>query len=197
MDYPNIQLISILPDNLAEDENISAIAEGAEIHLNAIAHDILNALPLMPNLDNLPERIVDLLAWQFHVDFYDSASTLDAKRDRVRTAIEDHRIAGTRAGMQRALEYVFDSDDFDIVEWWERDPPGEPYTFFVFIHVPFTSEQFERAVAISAVLGNVRSRWIGYITWAELEELNYTWAALKALGLQWQQLTYYYIYGPA
>ena len=195
----NIGLVGVLPPSIAGDSNVQAAAVAVGGQLQALAVDIGASLPLMPNLDRLPERIVDLLAWQFHIDFYDATSTLEAKRARVRAAIEDHRIAGTRAGMERALEAVFTSTDFDIVEWWEMDPPGAPYTFWVFIHVPFTGEQFDRAVELGRVLGNVRSWWIGYITWDQLEalEAHYTWDELEALGLTWQQLTYYYIYAPA
>lgn len=189
----------MLPENLRDDENVAAAAGAVEEHLKAVVVDIRNALPLLPNLDNLPDRIVDLLAWQFHLDFYDTSSPIAERRDRVRNAIEDHRIAGTRRGMERALRAVFGSEDFELVEWWEMDPPGEPYTFYVFIHVPFTGEQFARAQEIARVLGNVRSKWIGYITWDQLEALAaaYTWDTLEALGLTWDQLTYYYIYGPA
>lgn len=198
-EFPHIELSRILPENLAADENVAAAALAIEEQVNALAADVTAALPLLPNLDLLPGRIVDLLAQQYHVDFYDAAGDIDARRDRVRAAIEDHRLAGTRAGMERALAAVFGSSDFEIMEWWELDPPGEPYTFWVYIHVPFTSEQFDRAVAIGAVLGNVRSHWIGYITWAQLEALEaaYTWETLEALGLEWEELTYYYIYGPA
>lgn len=192
-----IDLAAITPDSIRDDEQIKAATTAIQTQISALASDINNALPLLPNLDKLPGKIVDLLAWQYHVDFYDSTSSIEARRDRVRTAIQDHRIAGTRAGMERALEAVFESNNFEIVEWWQLEPKGDPYTFFVFIHVPFTDEQFNRAKAIAQVLGNVRSEWVGYITWAQLEALGYTWDALEALGLEWQQLTYYYIYGPA
>lgn len=192
-------VVQILPENLRSDDNVAAAAGAIEEHLVAIAADISNALPLLPNLDKLPERIIDILAWQFHVDFYDASTPIAERRSRVQQAIEDHRIAGTRAGMKRALEAVFGSNDFDIVEWWQADPPGDPFTFWVFVHVGFTEEQFETAQKIARVLGNVRSEWVGYITWAQLEALpaGYTWDTLEALGLEWQQLTYYYIYGPA
>lgn len=46
-------------------EKLQTINEKAELVL------------LLPRLDQLPENLVDELAWQYHVDFYDYAASLD------------------------------------------------------------------------------------------------------------------------
>ena len=46
---------------------------------------------ILPRLKKLPEEIVDELAWQYHVDFYDVAADIAMKQELVRKAIARHR----------------------------------------------------------------------------------------------------------
>lgn len=196
-DLQTINLVSVLPASIAGDEHVRAAAGAIETQLQAVAGDIAGALPLMPNLDNLSGRIINLLAHQFHLDFYDPEADIELRRERVRQAIAEHRLAGTRAGLTLALNSVWGEGGYEIVEWWEWDPVGEPFTFYVLIREAFTREEFDRAQQLAAVVGNVRSHWIGYINWNQLDALTYTWNSLDALGLTWDELELYYIYGPA
>src|SRR5262252_5035664 len=53
---------------------------------------------ILPNVRTLTdETLVDILAWQFHVDFYDSTRDLDFKRQLVFKSIDWHRRKGTVA----------------------------------------------------------------------------------------------------
>lgn len=193
-EMPNIDLVGLLPDSISADDNINAAAVAIEEHLNSLANDIETALPLLPNLDNLPERIVDMLAWQFHLDFYDSTADVSVKRNRVRVAIKEHRLHGTRPGVEIALDIVFGEGNYTLLEWWQMSPAREPFTFTVINSVPFTRAQFAYALAMVRTLGNVRSWWIGIITWNQLDAIEHTWDALDSLTLQWDEMDSYYNY---
>ena len=63
-----------LPSSI-DRQNIRDLAEVLDVKLqeiNAMSEIVL----LYPRLDELPENIIDALAEQFHVDFYDAAMTL-------------------------------------------------------------------------------------------------------------------------
>ena len=190
----DLALLAITPPSIKADEQVTAIADGTDEESLQIVADIERFLPWIPNLDNLPSRIVDLLAWGYHVDNYDSSAAIEVRRERVRQAIAEHRIHGTRPMVQSALDLIFGAGNTTIIEWWETDPVQAPYTFRVIIHVPFTQGDIEAARAMLAVVSNVRSWWLGFIIWDELDALNYTWNALDALGLTWDQMDEFYFY---
>ena len=73
------KLITIVPSSISGDKTIRNISAAADPGLRKISSDTLLLL-LLSRLDELPEKIVDALAWQYHVDFYDDAATLEKKR---------------------------------------------------------------------------------------------------------------------
>jgi phage tail P2-like protein len=183
----DLVISNTLPPSIADDEQLQAIAYGLDIDLIDIAMSITTYLPYMTNLFSLPDRILNLLAWQYHVDGYDAfAPTYDRQR-KVQTAIADHRRHGTLSAVKDALFEVF-GNDYEIVEWWQNTPKHEPYTFRVFIHTSFGQPQIERAMQLLGYACNVRSHWVGYVTWDELDAINWTWDELDAKEYTWDEL---------
>lgn len=65
----DISLLDILPENLKADTKISALAKGLDLELQKLSAQ--TRLPLhLPRLDELPNEVLDQLAYQYHVDFY-------------------------------------------------------------------------------------------------------------------------------
>ena len=81
-----------------------------------------------PRIDELPEAVIDLLAWQWHVDFYELARTLEMKRKAVKGSIRWHRKKGTVWAIRKALAML--DIESEIVEWWKIEGAA-PYTFGV------------------------------------------------------------------
>ncbi len=82
---------------------------------------------LLPNIDSLSAELLDHLAYQFHVDFYDSSMSLQEKRSLVKNSIKWHMRKGTPAAVEEMVATVFESADTE--EWFDYD--GEPYHFRV------------------------------------------------------------------
>ncbi len=122
----DVQLKSIAPPSISHDENIQALCDTIDIKLREII-EATRLVLLLPRLDELPEEIVDELAWQYHVDFYNNRLPLDRKHTLVRQAIDDHRIKGTPAAVERVVTAAFQSGK--VIEWFEYG--GEPYHFKV------------------------------------------------------------------
>ena len=70
--YDDIYLIDLVPSSIANDAKIQALAEGADRELKAVQSAIPNVL-ILSRIDELPEEVIDLLGWQFHVDFWDDS----------------------------------------------------------------------------------------------------------------------------
>ncbi len=109
-----------------------------------------------PNLDELSEVIIDLLADQFQVNFYDILGlNLETKRQLVKNAILWNKKKGTKAIVEEMLGVLYDSN-CKVQEWFEYG--GNPYYFKIIIdNVTFDEEALNIITLIINELKNVRS----------------------------------------
>ena len=119
-----VSLNDISPPNLIHDRNISSIITALDPQLQDVSHDTQSLL-LIPNINNLPDNVLDNLALQFHCDFYDLAQTHDMKADAVSSSLHWHMKKGTASAIIQALKAI--GIDAKFIPWWEFG--GAPYTF--------------------------------------------------------------------
>ena len=155
-----LALRSILPPSISDDEQMLAVADGLDTESQQIVSDVERFLPYMPNLDNLPSRIVDLLAWQYHVDFYDPTSPLEVRRGLVRQAVDIHRRQGTKSAVVDLLNTIFGAGSTDLSEWFQYG--GDPYWFRIESTATFTPANMETFKAAIKTVKNVRS-WYEFL----------------------------------
>ena len=155
-DLQSASLLDILPPNLLADKKINAAARALDDELQKITAATRAAL-ILPRIDELSEEVIDLLAWQWHVDFYEELTTLAEKRNAVKQSIEMHRIKGTRRAVELALHIVYTSGE--VSEWFEYG--GRPYYFRVRFIQPETirMEDINRVIRIVNTVKNTRS-WL-------------------------------------
>jgi phage tail P2-like protein len=128
-DIFGLSLRDVIPSSLAGDPQIQAIIDALDPELQSVSFDTREAL-IYSRIDELPEDVIDLLAWQFHCDFYEPVNaplTLEVKRGLVKTSILVHRRKGTLWAVQELCDIVFGST---TVEPWFKYG-GEPYHFRV------------------------------------------------------------------
>ena len=97
-----ISLADVIPSSIAHDKNIQALIAAIDPQLQEVSKNIEEAF-IVSRLDSLPENVIDLLAWQWHVDFYEPALPIETKRELVRDSIKWHRKKGTKAAVEAAL----------------------------------------------------------------------------------------------
>ena len=97
----------ILPSSISGDATVKDIVQAISGRLAQLGEQAELVL-ILPRLKKLPEEIVDELAWQYHVDFYDVAAGLTKKRELVRKAIARHRYKGTPAAVEEVCSAAFD-----------------------------------------------------------------------------------------
>lgn len=125
-DLYSVLLEDILPDSILGDEKVAFAAKALNGELQAVSSSIFEAL-ILSRIDELSEEAIDLLAWQFHVDFYDPALSLESKRNLVRSSILVHRRKGTPWAVRQVCNDAFGYAE--ITEWF--DYGGEPYHFSI------------------------------------------------------------------
>ena len=121
-----VKTIELFPPNLREDKNIQAFAEILDRVFSELTEEDLQKL-FVYAIDSQPESVIDWLAWQFHVEGYELAKTVEEKRNLVKNAIELHRYKGTRYAIEKVLETL--KLQGKVQEWFEYG--GEPYRFKV------------------------------------------------------------------
>jgi phage tail P2-like protein len=123
----DLNLSEILPSSIASDPQVVSAAEALDREIQSVSRDIREAL-VISRIDELPEPILDLLAWQWHVDFYEpDRLSIESKRRLVKTSIPMHRKKGTKWAVAEILRAI--GIDPEISEWYEYG--GKPYTFRV------------------------------------------------------------------
>ncbi|MDH1590686.1 phage tail protein I, partial [Stutzerimonas stutzeri] len=110
------------------------------------------------NADTIPARYLPWLAWAYSVDEWDAAWQESQKRATVRQALAIQRQKGTIGAVRDALGalgiYV------EVREWFQLTPPGEPYTFELYVEASQTPVTLEGIRAVEGVVNatkNLRS----------------------------------------
>lgn len=148
-DLKAVSLVDILPDNLLADTQVYAAAKALDDELQRVTVATWEALHL-PRLDELPEAVLDLLAWQWHVDFYEPMGmSVETKRSLIRKSIAWHRMKGTPAAVEEVVTAAFDKTT--VSEWFEYG--GQPYYFKVITEDVTTNKErldmMRRAIEIA------------------------------------------------
>ena len=127
-DIYTISLLDLLPPSLKRDPNVEALAKALDPELQDVSAAIVECI-LLARIDDLTEDVIDLLAWQLHVDLYDPGLSIGKKRSLVHSSILLHRQKGTPAAVETAARIVFGRSW--IEEWFEYG--GDPYHFRVHV----------------------------------------------------------------
>jgi phage tail protein I len=143
-----------LPSSI-DKEPIKAIAKTWDETLAEFMNT--NTLLLWSSIDTESESVIDHLAYQLHVDDYDSGLPIATKRELVKNSIDIHRHKGTPYAVEKAVQTVY--SDSKIAEWFEYG--GNPYYFKVtLITAPLTGEaDITKLVRAINTAKNVRS-WL-------------------------------------
>ncbi|OPJ63676.1 phage tail protein I [Clostridium chromiireducens] len=170
-------VLNLLPPNLQSDPDMIAASKAVDNEFLLIVNEVRNCI-LLPNLDLLPSDVVDLLAWQMHVDFYDNTLDLDVKRQLVRNSNKWHKQKGTPQAVEELISTVFDSGQ--VNEWFNYG--GEPYTFQVITtNESVTIDRAEQFIRALNSVKNERS-WLDKVVIEIGDEMNLYLAAIVHTG---------------
>lgn len=168
IDVNSVKLHDILPSSLSDDKTISDIIKS----LDGIFSDIdkeIELIKLYENLDSQPTEVLDLLAWQYHVDFYDYSYSDEVKRNLIRQSIAWHRRKGTPSAVEDMVTTIYSSAE--VQEWWEYG--GQPFHFKVNIY----GEEITDPVSLNNLrdsvyaVKNARSVFDGFEFYAKKESI--------------------------
>lgn len=126
-DLLSLSLLNILPSSISSDDTVIAAAKALDGEFQD-ATKAIESVAIIPNIRNIVDSaLIDLLAWQFHTDFYDPTLPLETRRDLVLKALLWHFRKGTPAVVEEIVRTVY--KDAKVTEWFEYG--GDPYFFRV------------------------------------------------------------------
>ena len=117
-------LVATLPAALQKDPSAVALAE-AMADLLAQRRSEIEQLRIYPVIDRLDEQLLDILAYDFKVDWWDADYSLEEKRRTLKDSWRVHKVLGTKAAVETALRAIYPKAQ--VQEWFEYG--GEPYRF--------------------------------------------------------------------
>ncbi len=124
---------SLTADNILASFPIALQGDASAAALGAITARLLARRPeeisqlrIYPMIDQLPERLLDILAYDFKVDWWDPNYTLAEKWRTLKDSWRVHKMLGTRAAVEMAIRAVHPNTE--VLEWFEYEG-GKPYHF--------------------------------------------------------------------
>lgn len=128
-------LLRMLPEALTRDAGMQPLGY---ISADAVAALVPKAqlVKIYARINELDHQVLDLLAKDFKVDWYDYNYQLITKRALIRDSFFVHRHLGTTGSVVSAISDVF--PESIVQEWFEYG--GDPYYFRVIIDVTNTAE---------------------------------------------------------
>lgn len=146
-------LLQVAPYVLTGDATMNPLTEVLAESLSKLSLNTL--LPIIySRIDQLPEDMLDLLAKDFKVEWYNYNQSVSVKRAVIKDSFYVHRHLGTVGAVKRAISDVWDA--FSLEEWF--DYGGDPYHFRVAVaDNDFTISKREEARKLINATKNVRS----------------------------------------
>lgn len=136
-------LLFIVPPTLTRDPSVAALADAAAEALAARAEEADRAR-VVSNIDELPEALLDILAYDFKVDWWDPNYTLDEKRRTLKSSWRVHKRLGTKAAVDEAISAIFPRSSAE--PWFQYG--GEPYHFRLEINTSENAASLEKQARV-------------------------------------------------
>ncbi len=110
----------LVPDSIASD----AVMDGAGQSINtwlAKTQALLDQVLIYDRLESLSDDVLNLLAWQYNVDFYSADLPEDQKRNMIRNSIAWHKKKGTAWAVRTALaNFGYEAEIIPFREWADK-----------------------------------------------------------------------------
>jgi phage tail P2-like protein len=180
------KLIDLCTPSIGYDAQVKSASAAFDVQMYEII-DETGQVCFIPNIMALTdETLVDILAWQFNVDFYDPSKDLEFRKNLVQQSIVWHKRKGTVALVQEVLDTYWPGGA-TISEWYEyMEPlppnyPTEPgwhdrYRFRVYVDQDVITPAEEAAVLQLIDRYKPVSRWCEGVFRAIASEGSIGWA---------------------
>ena len=156
----DVPLNQTLPPALRYDARMVALSEALSVILQHHTDFIFSTAGIYYRIDELSEDVLDMLAYDFKIDWWDYSYTVEQKRETLKRCWNVYRMKGTKRAIEIAVSAIF--PDTEVVEWYEYG--GKPYFFRLRIDATddeVNSERHKSVIGRINYYKTVRSRLEG------------------------------------
>lgn len=122
-------LLAAFPYSLTRDTDKVKLADAVASELiKTVAQSEYAAV--FPRVDELPEKVLDILAADLKIQWYEIDAPIWNKRQTVKECMLVHKYKGTKYAVEAALRSMYNSAE--VKEWFEYG--GEPFHFQVKVY---------------------------------------------------------------
>lgn len=149
------ELINMFPYALSGDDRIVTLAAVVAKAMMKLYGDN-NRLLIFSMIDNLDGNILDVLAKDFKVEWWDYNASVEEKRAVFKTHFDIHRRLGTPGAIKDAISSIYDSAE--IVEWFQYS--GLPFHYKINIELGngfIDYNKFDQVLRSISIYTNLRS----------------------------------------
>lgn len=170
-------LMQVYPSVLDHDKLFNALGRTMADRLHAAIISAENA-NIYTRIDDLEEALLDTLAQDFNVSWYDYNASVAEKRAIIKNSMKAHRRTGTKASVESVLSDVLPGSK--VEEWFEYE--GDPYHFRLKVPGTWTPEKTEWITKAISLVKNARSTVDDYTFVLEWIQHLYVGCALYTCG---------------
>lgn len=129
-------ILTTFPIVLQRDPSAAALAE-VTARILARRPEEIDRIRIYPVIGRLDGQLLDILAYDFKVDWWDPNYSLEEKRRVFKASWYVHKHMGTKAAVETAVSAIY--PETKVEEWFEYG--GKPYGFK--IHLNMTGEKWD------------------------------------------------------
>lgn len=166
------QITDILPISLKYNPEVQALSYAIS-NSNKRILNYAKKISLYAAIDELDDNLLDILATDLNVQFYDEGYDIDIKRNLIKKALLWWMKAGTKSAVEELVSTVFGSGE--VQEWFEYD--GKPFFFRISVDKSVTQEQIDKIHEIINKVKNCRSHLEYIISTVYITETRKIYAA--------------------
>lgn len=130
------RIVDGVPRIVAGQDWVQALSEALGV-LHEKTLDFADASQIYTELDTAPEEILDALAVNWKIDWYDTGYTVEQKRRIVKTALTVRRLMGTVRAVKLQADAIYPGTEAE--EWF--DYGGDPGYFRLFVNITDTTAE--------------------------------------------------------
>lgn len=177
MDLSNVDLLALQTKVMQNDPTTKGLCAALTPQLNIVSNEI-DSILIYSNIDKLTDEVLDILALQFHMDWYVATANIEIKRRLVKNAFKVHKTKGTPYAVEQVIQDMF--GDGYVTEWFEYG--GNPFNFKVITTNPSVTAELANQFNMAVNAVKRRSTVLEQIIISLSAELNIYYAGVVHTG---------------